>query len=806
MWLSWSVASVVVVIVCGSFLVVTSFEYPSDITIASPAVFPVDSFSIPSGFFQIQLGTCATGVGDINNDGTEDFAFGVTYYTPLAGVASYDGGLFVIWDTESFRSLAQIAQQDSSSLLLISNITQGLLITGKTGYFRIGFGISGGCDFNNDGIDDMILSCIPKALSDAIVFVVFGRNGTAAWSSKGTVSISDIMEATQGIKIIPGGSSSNGWTTSFGYFSAQCVGDYNGDKFNDILIGDSQADSGRGRVVLVYGRRSWPLFPAWVDVSTTSSFNGSIFTTSSSAAQLGTSIGALDLNLDGHVDLVISAPGAESNRGQIHVIWGGGSSPLPRNMTLPVTSIDDGWSWKGSQENSNWGCSMTTAGDINGDNNNDLVLGAFGLNQVIVLFSSNSESWSANGSSILDSVSIIDDITGEGFGKTVTTGDINGDGNDEVFIGAISALSGKGRVYIVFGSSSPSSFIITDTSTPDGMKWSRINGNITDGQLGYALGVVHGSIADDLLVSSYRFDSSHTQGVAYHVSHLPCKTKTNGTCTECFPHYSLESTTGKCTSCAINEWSDGIATCAPVSGCLILKEQSQQCKYCQAGYGIITGVCSSCNVESNTWSDGTTTCQSCTSGIGGSGCLKCNAMNGKCTQCSSGFGLNIATGTCKACTGNAWSDGTTSCVDIPQSSNGSTTVVIVVVAACVGGVLLVAIVATIITLVVLHKRKSEEPSLTSLPSVVMFQPGGEMGLCDLGAGSLATTVPMSTLMMSSDSAVDTFSMPMDLSMMVPPPPDGAVNTTSIMADPSLSGFAPVSSSSLQSTPTQQQSQ
>ncbi len=100
----------------------------------------------------------------------------------------------------------------------------------------------------------------------------------------------------------------------------------------------------------------------------------------------------------------------------------------------------------------NFGVSVSSAGDVNGDGYSDVIVGAYG-------YSSNTgRAYMYFGGAAMDNaadVTMTGETAGNIFGVSVSSaGDVNGDGYSDVIVGAYGYSSSTGRAYIFFGGSS----------------------------------------------------------------------------------------------------------------------------------------------------------------------------------------------------------------------------------------------------------------------------------------------------------------------------------------------------------------
>lgn len=292
--------------------------------------------------------------------------------------------------------------------------------------------------------------------------------------------------------------------------------DFNGDGYADLIIGapgDTPGVSDPNGAAHVYYGSSGGI-PATPSISIAGQDEETL------AWSLDT---AGDVNGDGFDDAVIGAPtyndGSNTNAGRAALFYGSadGISSTPSAELM------------GSTTESRLGFSVGAAGDVNGDGIDDIVVGGnpdVGTGSAYVYLGS------TNGIGTAPATSLAGENANDGFGfPTKTIGDVNGDGYDDIIIGAtgydVIPLNDEGAVYIYYGSSGgiPTTYdkrIAADTDKTG------------FGYAASAAGDINGDGYDDFIVGAPTYNSETGRAYVYNgsaagVGDSPNKTITGST-------------------------------------------------------------------------------------------------------------------------------------------------------------------------------------------------------------------------------------------------------------------------------------
>ena len=353
---------------------------------------------------------------------------------------------------------------------------------------------------------------------------------------------------------------SNQYNALFG-FSVSDAGDVNGDGYDDVIVGAYKFDKGQtdeGASFVFYGSNT----------GITSTI-GAFLEQNQGNASFGYSVsGAGDVNNDGFDDVIVGSyrhDNGESDEGVAFIFHGSklGISTTADTLMEP------------NQRTSYFGCSVSDAGDVNGDGFDDVIVGAYlhgddyreggafvyyGSKSGITKVAFTHLEYNQKNAFMGRSVSGAGDVNGDGYddiivgawgfddgenqegaafvyhgsksgvSKTVNSllqsnqasaflgwsvsnaGDVNGDGFDDVIVGAHNYDKGQVDEGVAF--------VFHGSKSGVGLKWNSVlESNQASGNMGYSVsgaGDFNGDGFDDVIVGAYKFDKGQTdEGAAY---------------------------------------------------------------------------------------------------------------------------------------------------------------------------------------------------------------------------------------------------------------------------------------------------
>jgi hypothetical protein len=282
-------------------------------------------------------------------------------------------------------------------------------------------------------------------------------------------------------------------------YSVAGAGDVNGDGYSDLVAGApawASGEPGEGAAFLYLGSPTGlTLAPAWMAEGdqADAAFGNAVAT-------------AGDVNGDGHADVIVGAYGFDNDsldegRALVYLGTPFGLSPAPA------------WAVEGDRNEGRMGVSVATAGDVDGDGFDDVLVGSDSYTNGEMY---EGRAWLYLGGPVGPSTTPAwvtepdQEFAGHGW-AVAPAGDVNADGFDDVLVGAFAHDGGEideGRALLYLGSSVGLSTTPAWTFEPDQ----------PEAQLGIALstaGDVNGDGHADVVVGAHQAgDGGSREGVA----------------------------------------------------------------------------------------------------------------------------------------------------------------------------------------------------------------------------------------------------------------------------------------------------
>jgi hypothetical protein len=321
---------------------------------------------------------------------------------------------------------------------------------------RLGESLATG-DFNGDGVGDLLVGAPDAGGPEA------GLGGGEAYVVFGPPTTTDIAQGEQDVTIV-------GADTWDELGSSVAAGDLNNDGLDDIVVG-APGVGGSGTAYIIYGAED---LGGNVDISRGE--QDVIIASAGGNDRLGTAVACGDLNGDGIDDLLVAARQAEGPdnarplAGEVYAIFG--STTLASTIAVGLGEQDVTVFGADERDTLGWGLA---AGDFNGDGFDDMLLATWGADgpdntrpyagDVYVVFGSPTLAGTVDTALSEQDVTIFGADESDGTYLSVAAGDLNGDGFDEILIGAPSgdgpgnARYEAGEAYVVYGSADLASTI-----------------------------------------------------------------------------------------------------------------------------------------------------------------------------------------------------------------------------------------------------------------------------------------------------------------------------------------------------------
>jgi PGF-CTERM protein len=307
-----------------------------------------------------------------------------------------------------------------------------------------GIDVSGAGDVNGDGYDDFLIGAVQNdegGTRAGQAYLILGKG--SGWEMDTSLSNADASFLGEDDFDRAGGVSG--------------AGDVNGDGFDDILISSYEDEEGgynTGQVYLIFGKES-----GWAMDTRLSNADAS-FLGKEEKDRLGGPVGVGDVNDDGYDDFMMRGGGNQdqSNIGHAYLILGKRSG---WSMDTPLSTANA--SFRAENRGDYTSLSVSGAGDVNGDGYDDILMSNFGndengdrAGQTYLVLGKRS-GWTKGVDLSRSNASFQGERPGDASGSISSAGDVNGDGYDDILIGAHRNDEGgrnTGQTYLVFGKGS----------------------------------------------------------------------------------------------------------------------------------------------------------------------------------------------------------------------------------------------------------------------------------------------------------------------------------------------------------------
>ena len=405
------------------------------------------------------FGISVASAGDVNGDGFSDV---------IVGAVEYESR-----ESEVYEGRALVYHGSAAGL----STTANWAVESNRANARLGGAVASAGDVNGDGYDDVIVGASTYTNDQSAEGAAFVYHGSAA-----------------GLSTIPNWMAEGNQTNARLGRSVASAGDVNGDGYADVIVGAPLDDNGsldEGRAVVYHGSAvGLSAIPNWAAEG------------DQIEALFGDSVDtAGDVNGDGYADVIVGAShydNGESNEGRVFVYHGSASGLFP----------SPSWTAEVNRATAFLGSAVASAGDVNGDRYSDVII-AGRDNRAFVYHGaaaglSGAPNWTAQ-SNQADSL----------FGLEVAAGDFNGDGYDDVIVGAPFYDNGQideGRAFMYHGST------VGLSAAPS---WT-MEINQVSSRFGYSVasaGDVNGDGYADVIVGAFFYDNGEVDEGAAFVYH-----------------------------------------------------------------------------------------------------------------------------------------------------------------------------------------------------------------------------------------------------------------------------------------------